>query len=189
MQENRSFDSYFGTFPGADGIPPGVCVPDPMTGGCVAPFHDPSDVNYGGPHGAPASTADIDGGNMDGFVGAGRAGVGLRRAQRSRLQPLHPAGDAPGTAERVRRRDGLPRRPRDPELLDLRAATSCSRTTCSSRTRPGACRSTCSWSPNGRRSARTRWTRSRAGVRSRTPTPMAATAAQATASCTTPGPT
>ena len=34
MQENRSFDSYFGTYPGADGIPmpdgrPSVCVPDP----------------------------------------------------------------------------------------------------------------------------------------------------------------
>ena len=34
MQENRSFDSYFGTFPGADGIPmkhgvPTVCIPDP----------------------------------------------------------------------------------------------------------------------------------------------------------------
>src|SRR4029453_2545164 len=28
MQENRSFDSYFGTFPGADGIPRGVCVAD-----------------------------------------------------------------------------------------------------------------------------------------------------------------
>ena len=25
MQENRSFDSYFGTYPGADGIPAGVC--------------------------------------------------------------------------------------------------------------------------------------------------------------------
>ncbi len=36
MQENRSFDSYFGTYPGADGIPmkngkPAVCVPDPAT--------------------------------------------------------------------------------------------------------------------------------------------------------------
>jgi phospholipase C len=36
MQENRSFDSYFGTYPGADGIPmrdgrPTVCVPDPNT--------------------------------------------------------------------------------------------------------------------------------------------------------------
>ena len=36
MQENRSFDSYFGTYPGADGIPmkhgvPTVCNPDPKT--------------------------------------------------------------------------------------------------------------------------------------------------------------
>lgn len=31
MQENRSFDSYFGTYPGADGIPAGVCVPIPST--------------------------------------------------------------------------------------------------------------------------------------------------------------
>ncbi len=69
MQENRSFDSYFGTFPGADGIPAGVCVPDPVNGGCVAPFHNPADVNYGGPHGANNAVADIDGGNMDGFIG------------------------------------------------------------------------------------------------------------------------
>ncbi len=69
MQENRSFDSYFGTFPGADGIPAGVCVPDPVNGGCVAPFHNPADTNFGGPHGANDAVADIDGGNMDGFIG------------------------------------------------------------------------------------------------------------------------
>ncbi len=73
MQENRSFDSYFGTFPGADGIPmqngvPTVCVPDPATGQCVKPFHDPQDKNGGGPHGAPSAAADIDGGKMDGFI-------------------------------------------------------------------------------------------------------------------------
>ena len=50
MQENRSFDSYFGTFPGADGIPmrqgrPTVCVPDPRIDRCVHPFHDPAFVN------------------------------------------------------------------------------------------------------------------------------------------------
>ena len=55
-QENRSFDSYFGTYPGADGIPekngvPTVCVPIP-TGGCQAPYHDTADVNGGGPHNA-----------------------------------------------------------------------------------------------------------------------------------------
>jgi phospholipase C len=76
MQENRSFDSYFGTFPGADGIPPGVCEPDPVNGGCVAPYHDPSDENYGGPHGSSNATADIDGGAMDGFVGQAENGMG-----------------------------------------------------------------------------------------------------------------
>src|SRR3954447_3354155 len=40
MQENRSFDHYFGTYPGVEGIPmqngvPTVCVPDPQTDQCV----------------------------------------------------------------------------------------------------------------------------------------------------------
>jgi phospholipase C len=68
MQENRSFDSYFGTYPGADGIAPGVCVRDPVYGGCVKPFHDTQDKNFGGPHGAGNATADINGGKMNGFV-------------------------------------------------------------------------------------------------------------------------
>ena len=68
MQENRSFDSYFGTYPGANGIPGGVCVPDPMKGGCVAPFHDSNLKNAGGNHGARAAREDIDGGKMDGFI-------------------------------------------------------------------------------------------------------------------------
>ncbi len=73
MQENRSFDDYFGTFPGADGIPmsggvPTVCVPNPDTGGCARPYVTHIDDNAGGPHGAPNAAADIDGGKMDGFV-------------------------------------------------------------------------------------------------------------------------
>jgi phospholipase C len=75
MQENRSFDSYFGTYPGANGIPAGVCEPDPVNGGCVAPFHDPSDKNYGGPHGHGAFTKDLDGGMMDGFVASAERGL------------------------------------------------------------------------------------------------------------------
>jgi phospholipase C len=55
MQENRSFDNYFGTYPGANGIPAGVCAPDPLHGGCVKPYHNPADVNYGGPHGTDSS--------------------------------------------------------------------------------------------------------------------------------------
>src|SRR5205823_7953399 len=65
---NRSFDSYFGTFPGADGIPSGVCVVDPANGGCAAPYHDGSDQNAGGPHGLSNALADIDSGAMNGFV-------------------------------------------------------------------------------------------------------------------------
>jgi phospholipase C len=69
LQENRTFDSYFGTYPGADGIPPGVCVPDPYHGGCVKPFADHHDSNKGGPHMHPNFVADVNGGKMDGFVG------------------------------------------------------------------------------------------------------------------------
>jgi phospholipase C len=68
MQENRSFDSYFGTFPGANGIPAGTCVTDPVHGSCIQPFYSPLDVSEGGPHGTEAAIADIDGGRMDGFV-------------------------------------------------------------------------------------------------------------------------
>ena len=40
IQENRSFDTYFGTYPGADGIPPGTCLPVlPGSGRCIKPFH------------------------------------------------------------------------------------------------------------------------------------------------------
>jgi phospholipase C len=76
MQENRSFDQYFGTYPGANGIPAGVCEPDPLHGGCVAPFHDPNDRNYGGPHAQSNAIADIDGGRMDGFIGQAEKGQG-----------------------------------------------------------------------------------------------------------------
>jgi phospholipase C len=68
MQENRSFDSYFGTFPGASGIPKGVCVPDPKNGGCVKPYVDHADSNSGGPHVDASSTGDVNGGAMNGFV-------------------------------------------------------------------------------------------------------------------------
>jgi phospholipase C len=82
MQENRSFDSYFGTYPGADGIPglagnPGTvpCVPDPAHGSCVRPYHDRHDRSLGGPHSTAAALADMNGGKMDGFVGEQERGM------------------------------------------------------------------------------------------------------------------
>ena len=73
FQENRSFDSYFGTYPGADGIPmrngvPTVCVPDPKTGECVKPYLDHNDVNCGGPHSAGSFLAAAANGKMNGFI-------------------------------------------------------------------------------------------------------------------------
>ena len=81
MQENRSFDTYFGTFPGADGLPmqggvPAVCVPDAELGRCVRPYHNPADKNFGGPHSAQDASMDIDGGRMDGFIGRTEAAMG-----------------------------------------------------------------------------------------------------------------
>ncbi len=72
MQENRSFDSYFGTYPGAAGIPmshgtPTVCVPNPA-GGCTRPYHNTADINGGGPHGEVNAAADVNGGQMNGFI-------------------------------------------------------------------------------------------------------------------------
>ena len=80
MQENRSFDTYFGTYPGADGIPmqngvPTVCVPDPKSNQCVKPYHDSQDRNGGGPHGQTNATADINGGKMDGFISQAQRGA------------------------------------------------------------------------------------------------------------------
>ena len=73
MQENRSFDSYFGTYPGADGLPVRrghftVCVPNPATRTCDLPYHDPALVNIGALHNAQAAAADVAGGKMNGFI-------------------------------------------------------------------------------------------------------------------------
>ncbi len=104
FQENRSFDSYFGTYPGADGIPmrdgvPTVCVPDPETGECVKPYLDHDDVSCGGPHAAEASLADVANGEMNGFI---------REIEASRSFGLYPLGWARHYC----------RSPRDPQESD-----------------------------------------------------------------------
>jgi phospholipase C len=81
MQENRSFDSYFGTFPGADGIAHAICVPNGV-GGCVRPFHDPRDRSGGGAHGPLAGMQDVDGGKMDGFIRVSFGGL-IRHCRRT----------------------------------------------------------------------------------------------------------
>jgi len=76
MQENRSFDHYFGTFPGANGIPsPPPCMPVSISNpaaGCTAPFHDIHGFNAGTNHFAAQALAQMDDGvltaKMDGFL-------------------------------------------------------------------------------------------------------------------------
>jgi phospholipase C len=74
MQENRSFDSYFGTYPGADGIPKHVCVPDARHGKCQRPYHDHRAVNFGGPHDHRDAVKDVNAGAMNGFIGQAEVG-------------------------------------------------------------------------------------------------------------------
>jgi phospholipase C len=89
MQENRSFDEYFGTYPGADGLPRkdgrfAVCLPDPR-GGCTPPYHDLQDINGGGPHAMANAIGDVNGGRMDGFS------LERAMAQRTCTDPEDPA--------------------------------------------------------------------------------------------------
>ena len=104
MQENRSFDSYFGHFPGADGIPRGVCVPTGHGHRCIRPHPDHADVNSGGPHGQAPARRDLNHGRMNGFVSAaGRAShqcvdvnnPSCRTTKKVDVMGYHTRGDIP----------------------------------------------------------------------------------------------
>lgn len=72
IQENHSFDNYFGTYPNADGLPPSTCLSRmPGSKECVKPFHMPA----GQPlldleHSWETAHAAYDHGTMNGFVWA-----------------------------------------------------------------------------------------------------------------------
>ena len=71
MQENHSFDNYFGTYPGADGIPKLICMPwDPRHPGrgCVRPFHIGGRPVVDLDHRLQTHEAQFRNGRMDGFV-------------------------------------------------------------------------------------------------------------------------
>jgi phospholipase C len=76
VQENRSFDHYFGTYPGVDGLTigedgqPTNCVPDPVLGHPSCSYHTEANLFRGGPHNRRAAVVSIDGGEMDGHVEA-----------------------------------------------------------------------------------------------------------------------
>jgi phospholipase C len=72
MLENHAFDNFFGTFPGADGIPPNTSLPNGQ-GGSVAPYAIIGNSTASPPHDRGSELIDLDGGRMDGFVEAAAA--------------------------------------------------------------------------------------------------------------------
>ena len=73
MQGDRTFDNYFGTYPGADGFPDKTCqalVLNRPQSGCVQPFalHGKTPVPL--EPGKNVISAQLDGGKLDGFVAA-----------------------------------------------------------------------------------------------------------------------
>ncbi len=73
MQENHTFDNYFGTYPGADGIPPGTRMPvdleDPSAG-YVEPYHIGSSSISDLSHSSSTFEEQYNNGAMNGFVSA-----------------------------------------------------------------------------------------------------------------------
>lgn len=90
-QDQHSFDNYFGTRPGVDGLPVGVCLPrrEAVSVPCVAPFPIvASEVRPSLRADLAAEVTSVNGGRMDGFVYAqttrrvdGRAAMGYYRPQ------------------------------------------------------------------------------------------------------------
>ena len=117
MQENRSFDSYFGTFPGADGIPArngvrdrllarsdhrSLCASVPRSGRCQRR--------------RAAWSEELASRHQR------RHDERVRRSGRHRCPELRPERQQPQLQPvSDSRRDGLSRRARDPQLLGLRA--------------------------------------------------------------------
>ena len=83
VQENRSFDHYFGTYPGADGIPTQTpCLPSQWyPSQCFTPYPNHVDSNQGGPIVSQYQIQDVDNGKMDGFV-MGASSSSARNARR-----------------------------------------------------------------------------------------------------------
>ena len=121
VQENRSFDSYFGTYPGADGIPmkngvPTVCsydYRDPAR--ACRPYYDPSRRQH-------RRAAQLVNSRRWTSPAAGWTASSARRSTPAPSRAAKHVLDPSCTIDVSRPgRDGLPRLPPDPELLGVRA--------------------------------------------------------------------
>jgi phospholipase C len=76
MQENHTYDNYFGTYPRGDGTPSRVCMPINVhspSSGCVKPFHIGNVPVHDLGHNPAIFRAQYDGGRMNGFVNVFRS--------------------------------------------------------------------------------------------------------------------
>jgi phospholipase C len=71
VQENHSFDAYFGTYPGAEGLPQGLKLPmQPGAAATVAPFHRTTPLTHDMSHAFQVCRDAMDSGKMDQFIPA-----------------------------------------------------------------------------------------------------------------------
>jgi phospholipase C len=71
MQENHTFDNYFGTYPGADGIPKNVCMPvnvDQPSKGCIKPHRLGNGAVQDLGHSTRTFDQQYNNGRVNGFV-------------------------------------------------------------------------------------------------------------------------
>ena len=82
MQENHTFDNYFGTYPGANGIPAGTRMPLHPAFGSTAfatPFHIGGSAATDLNHSIASAAIAYHGGRMDGFSAAQDIGAPARQ--------------------------------------------------------------------------------------------------------------
>jgi phospholipase C len=94
LQENHTFDNYFGTYPGAEGIPKNTCVPaDPAVGHrpCVRPFPMGNRSVVDLDHSHSSALMDLGHGRMDGFVQA----QNIRTGDGAQAMGYYDASDVP----------------------------------------------------------------------------------------------
>jgi len=74
MQQNHTFDNYFGTYPGANGLPEGVCIPisvsDPKNKQCVTPYEITNQPISDLSHSETTFFDQYQNGKMNGFIEA-----------------------------------------------------------------------------------------------------------------------
>jgi phospholipase C len=74
IQQNHTFDNYFGTYPGADGFPADTCIPLNLSGpkktSCVKPYHIGGKPSDDLDHSETMFLRQYNNGRMDGFVDA-----------------------------------------------------------------------------------------------------------------------